>query len=329
MAIPNISNPNCDLKYGNTGKESCIKTLEHAKGFVLVPKGTVFKSSETVDFETTLKALCIKTLPAERAFPVIGLDDFTDSSKEQTVETLGFGGTIPLEGTEKVIYTHNYHFGFEFNKRLRKFNNTNKYDLIYLLADGTYYGTKRTDSDGNDGIAGFPFDSFNVMPMKLANGKDSSTKFGVTIVFSDSSDFNDNGEYINSTYSKMLELKGMIDATHTATGGVLKISVQMYTVADKINLSELYSTELADLSLHIVKKAGVVKTVGTSANDLVSIAYNALTKSHDITLYAGSAGTDFTHEFVNPTLLAAGDVGGAPGNYYEDVTVATAIVTAT
>ena len=168
------------------------------------------------------------------------------------------------------------------------------------------------------------------MDNKMLDGSTPATTM-VSFALKNAKEFNEDIAMISDAVNNIDidALNGMIDLTHTSVGGVLKISVGIETADDKIDMYDAYSTEFAALGNFIVKKGGVVKSVGTSANDLVSIAANALTKKWDITLYAGSAGTDFTVQLQTPAVLAAAGIGGLPNNYFEDVTTTTATVTAT
>lgn len=329
MANIAINNPSCIITAANTGVSNCKPNLKTVKGFVFLPKGKVLTDAECLDLKTTLSALYISN-PSLRAYPVKELTGFKDGSKE---ETKGATGSY---GAEQFVKRTEYFWEFElingvfYANRLRSFNSPNHgYDVIFLDEGNQIWGTK-SETAGVIGLKGFTLSEFHVRDNSMNDGTKSPNTV-VTFALQDAKEFNENIAMLSDAVVniELADLTGMIDLTHTSVGGVLKISVGVLKADDKIDLYDTYSTQFAALGMWIVKKGGVIKAVGTTANDLVAIAANPITKKWDITLYAGSAGTDFTVEMQTPAILAAAGIGGAPGNYFEDVSVTTAIVTAT
>ncbi|HEY5588415.1 MAG TPA: hypothetical protein VIK86_05600 [Candidatus Paceibacterota bacterium] len=295
-----------------------------------MPKGKVLSEAECADLKTTLAALYIAN-SSLRAYPIQELTGFKDSSKEETK------GTSGSYGAEKYVKRAEYVWEFElingvfYANRLRSFNSPNNaYDVIFLDEKNQMWGTTSVTA-GVTGFKGYSLTEFHVMDNKMADGANAGLNNVVSFALKDAKEFNENIAMLSdaTVNIELSDLKGMIDLTHTSVGGVLKISIGIQKADDKTDLYDTYATQFAALGNFIIKKGGVVKSVGTTANDLVAIAANPLTKKWDITLYAGSAGTDFTVEMQTPTVLAAAGIGGTPGNYFEDVSITTATVTAT
>lgn len=325
-----INNPSCIITQANLGIENCKPTLGIIKGMVALPAGTVLTDAECADLKTTLQALFIETA-AKRAYPIGEILGFTDASKEEVM------GTTGSYGAEEVVMRMQYGWKFEINNglfwanRLRTFNNPNRgYEYLFFDDKGQAAGATSTTL-GVVGLKGYSVNTFYLMDNKLPTGAANANPNTFLMTLKDPKEFNENIALISDATNNMelSDLKGMIDLTHTSVGGVLKISIGIQTADNKVNLYDLYKTEFAALAAFVIKKGGVVKNVGTTANDLVSIAGNDLTKKWDISLYAGSAGTDFTTELVSPAALAALGIGGLPESYFEDVTITTATVTAT
>lgn len=330
-----INNPSCIVVASNLGLSQCKPYPKHFKAALLLPKGTVFTDAECADLKTKLNALFIANTSA-RVYPVTEFFGFKDSSKEPVKAAYGYGAEQYVKRKE-YIFEYDTNNGIFYANRLRSFNPPNHgYDCAFFDEEMNFWGTKAVTA-GVVGFKGFTMASV----MTLDNDASDGTKANVTTtVFSllNGKEFNEDIAFIPNAIVnvELSDLKGMIDVSHTSVGGVLTISVGIQTIDDGINLYDLYSTQFASIcnssgvgGMHIIKKGGVVCTTGTSANKLVSIAANPLTKKWDITFYAGSAGTDFTHELQTPTILAAAGIGGLPNNYFEDVTITTATITAT
>lgn len=321
-----INTPNCIGTIKNTGNSNCKVYPKHFKGAILVPTGSTYTEAECADFKAKIKPLFYAS-QSLRCYPIVTFTGFKDSTKEETKAAYGYGKEVYLKRKE-YLWEFDTANGVAFANRLRSFNNSDAFDVLFFDEDGQIIGTLYDNAGANE-LKGFSLDYIRTMDNMASDGTKPNVNTTV-FALSDPAEFNENLAILAPDKANLTiaDLKGMIDLNITATGGVLKASISIKTVDDAINLYSAYSTEFAALTNFIVKKAGVVKTVGTSANDLVAIAKNNLTLMWDISFFAGSSGV-FTFELDLPATLAAAGIGGSPANYYEGVNIASTTISAT
>ena len=304
--------PSCTTEVGNTGVNDCSFDPKHIIGAMLIPKSKVFTENELAAIKTTLQTGTLAA-PELRMYPIFKFVALTDGSEEETISTKGYGNkSVNREGK--------YDWTFEvmgggvcLQKKLRMFNGNKKYKVLFFTADKYLVGTKDTTGQ----LMGVAYDDIYAKPFKLSDGT-NDTMYMIRFLLSKPEELNDTPFAMKLDFDPEENIKGLIDLelyeVSVTTG---EATIQVRTACDKLNLYDLYTTELTNVANWTVSKAGAEVTIDV-------IVPNATTK--DFTLHVSNTG-DHVFTLAAPATLAADGMGGAPDNGYEAGTVTVTLPT--
>lgn len=303
----------CEGTVENTGFGGCAVDFGPRKGGFLVPANKVWKKSELVDLQATLKA-AVLAAKADRIYPFHGWEGVTINTQDPNFFNFPSGRSVFIKEND-VDVTYQFADGANcLNNSLRTFNNNLGYALIRYDADWKLEGTTKLDSDGEPGFAGIPLKLLFVFAPN-ENDHTNPTVFRARFAF-DPSYITKKLAFVQADFDPS-EIKGLQDinlsVVGTPTGGVYQVKAT--TGCSQKNLFSLYSTALASASLW------KVYSVATGAElDITSVAANAGLEAFTVTL--DTADTDYTAvtatgkiriELADPTALDAADVSGYEG----------------
>jgi len=303
----------CGTEVRNTGTTGCPLHFEAIKGAFLVPKGRVYTQAELATPESLRAALAadIIAVKSSRIFPLHGFEAITDNTEDPTFQTMASGRQVPIrEGNYNWIMQY-YDGGLCLSNKLRSFKNNTGYAALFYDAAYKMAGTTKTASDGKPGMAGVPLEVLYPFPWKV---NDFSNAPIYRIQFSFKPNYiNEDIAYVDAGFN-LDELAGLIninlEVTGTPTGGVYQ--VLPLVGCDKSNLTELYSTLLADEALWVLSNA----TTGASVA-VTGATYNATLGT--IAVAADTADADYTAitatgkiriNMVSASALDAADISG-------------------
>lgn len=304
-----LSIPNCGAASGtqNIGTPICDVIRSIPLGFILLDAGVGFSAAERADLATFTAALKTKTRAARgsRAYPFFKLSNFEDKSKEPTRATAGnLSNTdvITQDGIPAFAFQHR--LGDIMHQQLMKFANAG---CTLLLVDKKYvvYGT----------ISGTTFTGFSLSEFFVGLPKFGSPSalsyYPFEVTLASETEYKESGRFVQGD-STLVTATGIRDVELAATIAVSTLSVTLTALKGK-NLTDLYSTELAQTGAWVVKKTSSGLAVTVSA------AFNSGTGKMDLSLSGtpwtgGTSGDAYTVDLVTSAALAA---LGSPIDGYE------------
>lgn len=308
---------NCAEADHNTGYNGCPIEPGLFKGAILVPKAKRFTQAEIAVMEATLQALTL-AVKADRAYPIGEFKGITDNTEDVSFQTLGYGSKrLNREG--KYDWTFMMTSGIMYNNKLRKFNNNDKYSVLFYDNQMRLYGISEYNTVAAEyQLGGFSLDFVYTYPFKAADGSNPA-EYKIRFALADPKELNDNVYVIQLDFDPADTVKGNIDISISSakTVGVKKLYVKLVTVEDGVNLYDQYNGELdAAGAWSLVDATGAVVTPSAVAADPTCDGF-------EISL---SAGATITITTVSAAALAALGVGGAPENGYECIDSYTVVV---
>lgn len=308
-----LNNPGCTVYGASTGKPGCNIDPKVIIGAIVTDPSVYYDpATDFTDFKTTLQDDIMEDGKA-RIHPIFSFVEAKDSSEEVKIQTMGYGPKVPIQEGK-------YDWSFRFMKgglcllaQLRKFNALEK--KVFFVGEAVNIGGAvkypifgTYDTDGY--FTGFSMDFIYTNTFKISDGS-KAVEYWIRFAQSKPEEW-DNYAVYYADWDPEENLKGLLDLELEeveVAAGVATIKVK--TACDKVNIYDDYKTELADKDLWIVTKAGADVSISSvtadDTNEAWDIAFSG-TGDHVITL-------------ETPSVLAAGDVGGAPGNPYNALTV--------
>lgn len=304
----NLNLPNCTTQGSfNTGiPNGCVLTLENITGFLLAFDGFKIPAASTTDWATEiayLQAATLATDPAERLYPVLFLEDFTDNTPAPEKKKSGFGNTTHTFEQPYDFQARLENLGIEFMKNLRSYRGR-KNLRCYVVTDEMIGGYENAAGDF------VPFEcTFDLTQPKIGKITGDPTMYNVEISIKDPRALTDNlvGIAIPTGTDLASEINGLTDVVLSVTGGAGSVAISAIEKNTKVDFITKYATELAT-GMFLVN--GVAKNA-TIANGVATIS--ALT--------AGSAIVSLN----TPAVLAAAGIGSSTAGGYEGNSVTVTV----
>lgn len=307
----NLNLPNC-AKQGsfNTGiPNGCVLTLENITGFLLAFDGFKIPAASTTNWATELaymQAATLATDPAERLYPVLFLEDFTDNTPAPEKKKSGFGNTTHTFEQPYDFQARLENLGIEFMKNLRSYRGR-KNLRCYVVTDEMIGGYENAAGDF------VPFKcTFDLTQPKIGKITGDPTMYNVEISLKDPRALTDNlvGIAIPIGTDLASEINGLTDVVLSVTGGTTSVTFTAVEKNTKVDFVTKYATEL--MAGNLVYVNGVAKTVASVTNGVALVSG----------LTAGSS----VVSLVAPSALVTGGIGSATAGGYEsnEVTVTVA-----
>lgn len=300
-----LNNPGCALVVGgNTGVPGCVFTPSNIVGAILIDKSRKLLKTE-IESGTFLTTLQTKTMAVgkDRIYPIFRFEEVTDNSEEATIATLGYGSKqLVKEGKYDLTFRH-VKGGQCLQNKLRNFNHMDM-KVLFVDSNNTIIGTLNADGD----VVGLSMDFLHAAPVKMADGTNPAI-YTIRFALSKPEELNDNVAFIKMDVDVEENVKGIIDLTLSEvskTSGSVKVAIK--TSCDKVNLFDLYSDDLAEGNVWVVKDS--------SGDDVVvsGVTADTATKSWSVA-FTGTGVHTIT--LVPPANLDAAEIGGYPDNPYE------------
>lgn len=279
---------NCESSYTGSGQTGCDQLdFDDLNGVVLFKKG-YRKLVETETFDLESLKIDVKSL---KAFPYLGLKEFTQDTPENEIKTYSAGEeSLVRDGRPK--FSIMYENGPCGQKSLR-----NKKRGLWDIGLVFKTGILMTKSLDGKKLKAFSLGMFSVETMKLKQGSDLQSEM-IKFQIEDSDEFNERFVFI--PFSKVGDLREV--------GGVVetKITVDPITAGGDITFSVTSSCN-ADNSILDLDEANNFVLLGTqaSATTLGVPTYNASINKYVIT--------------PNPALVASDTVAIKLGDGTYDV----------
>lgn len=263
-----INDPGCTVVNSNTGLPDCPLNPDKIVGLILLDKDKVFTENEQSTVALFIAALQAATVAEgeARIYPIFRFDGMTDNSEDAVKTTSGYGAeTFVRDGKYKL--TFDMHIGgHQLQQKLRAYNKSKK--KVLLVDDsGVVYGT--LTSAGL--LTGLSLDYFNAKPFKFNDGTNPAT-YSLEICLSKPAEINENIGYIKTDQDIEEVVKGITDVTLTQIAAVTTyVTVKVKTTDDSIDLYDVYSGNMDEVTAWVVKNAlGVVVTPSAVAVDAVN-----------------------------------------------------------
>jgi len=273
----------CGTNAGNTGLQDCAENFGYFAKFVIVPNGTEF-ATQTDALDETDWITLLNKIKSERGYPTpetvtIELDQEATVYQELIAGKREFvrNGKDRFKVMFEAISMHNH-------KELQKHNNRNLLSVYIVTSNGYILGYSL------DGVKMLPLqvDELTFEKMAFSDG-DTRTRSSMSIVFSDSDQWNKYGVWVapakktTLSWDPIAEIVGVKDVsiTATATTGTGLTA----TVLGTSDMKPVTGLVTADFSLKTA--AGVVVTVTGSTDNgdgTYAITYGAITGAHVFTL---------------------------------------------
>lgn len=307
----------CTVALSNTGLSSCYFDPNNIEGVVLIPKGKVFTATEMLTFPATLAAAIANNDITKRIFPIKRFVDFEDKSEENPEQTFGYGGKSKIRQGKYAWYFMYRNGGMSYHKSLYAFDGKQEaFDILFIDAkNNILWGV--AGGTNNTGLGGFDLELIDAKNFKLNTGG-AATSYGIGFCMEDPSQMNIGSAFYEfpKTMNLLQTLTGLknIEVTiHTPNAAGL-IKLLLTTSAGAINLSDVYSTELATASLYSAVNANTQNalTITSVTYAPTTQTFNVLLDTTDADYIAMSAGDpiDFKIGTVS-ALTAAGVIGYA------------------
>ncbi|MDR1594297.1 MAG: hypothetical protein LBS43_07435 [Prevotellaceae bacterium] len=266
----------CGTSGGNVGLPRCDVKMNTPIAVIFAPRDAKISKSDADDLIALIKAKSKDDSSLLRWYPVVGIEQITDSSEEPVTGNLAATGYTEKLRDGATIYL------FEYPARLCKAKALKQFDqwdggVCVISNDKKLWG--RVTADGS--LAPYLPSSVAVYGGGFNDGQNVITS-KLQINFGQQGQFiEESGFFGFEEDDDISGLTGLQNLVIAATG-TNKFSVT--TKCDRVNLFDLYADELADVDLWKVTKASDGSAVTVSA-----ATKNATTK-------------DFTVTFTAPTV---------------------------
>lgn len=302
---------------GNTGIEKCIDANDFpVYGDIFVPDGMTFSLKDISAIVAQLQAAAIDPDRSKRIFPIFGYQEMEDRSEERQRAQKGYGAYFH---TRDGVKSERYVIVGQscLNKAAVAFRNAfSAYNRIMVFADGSLGATSKVSTTGETVYGGFTLSELYPNEYKQADGTNPA-QWSIDLTHAILSEW-DNRVLIKPSNGNVLtDLKGLKDIsfdfypqTPVVPG---EYNLALTSGCGRVNISQIYSTELAAIALWKPKTypGGLpvaVSSVTTSPQGLSVVEL-------DITDVNYIAATKFKFELTDTTALAtAGMVGYESGS---------------
>jgi hypothetical protein len=293
----------CGTSGGNTGLPRCDIRIGIPTGVLFVPRDATITPEQGDDLLTLIQTKAKDANPLQRWYPIFGVQNITDSSEEAVTGNLAATGYSEKLRDGAAIYLLEYPASLCKSKILKQFDQWNG-GIFIITSDNRLWG--RGQRDGS--LAPYLPSSVYVYGGGWSDGQNIITS-KLNINFGEQGNFIELSAFFGfEVNDDILSIVGLQTAqiVPTATAKTYRV----LTKCDKLNLYDLYSTELADDALWIVTVASTGATVAVTA-----VAANA---SRDFTLTFTEPAEKY---YVSLAGLAALEAAGIVGYESEQLAV--------
>lgn len=300
MAIELNKNGNCATDYTGSGLGSCdITQFGDAKGIILFEKGWS-KSIENDTFDLASYLLDVKSL---KAFPYIGIYDFTQDTPENEKNTSALGILTEIRAG-KPQYSFMYDKGSCLHKSLYNKRGNGLWDFGIVFESGVLLATNSTKTE----LKAFDGGMLSVETLKFQQGTDPMMSTAI-IQLLDAIEFNAYHQFFRySDIGDIDDVKGAIETkivVDAIEGGDTTFTA---TITSACN-SDSVLLGLDDPDLWVL---GGVQASATAISD---VTYNATTMQYTFTVDVALAEDDTVLVKLNDGTYDV--VEDATGNLYK------------
>lgn len=310
MSVKNFLNCSGQLA-ANTGFGLCVNDIKFIKGIFFVPTGTLLTTASIAALKTALAAIIKNDSPNARAYPLHKIVTPTDNSEDIQIQTFADGSKAV---SRDVVYDWTFQFtdgAFCLSYALQQANGLNM-DFFLYDAGAKLIGTQ--PADGSDNLMSINPSLQWTIPWKLPTGTEV-TVYATRVSF-DSYQVNKSIAFVDFTkdggLAYLKSLKGLQNILLTKISrAVAVLKIGAYTSCGTVDLSQVYTTELAVASLW--------RAYAVNGNSLTitSVAYDANVKGFTVTIDTSDpdyvAGDPITVGLGPVSVLTTGGVVGFEG----------------
>jgi hypothetical protein len=288
---------------GNTGNPDYVFRPGLIKGAILTSKSKKFTPAEMATF---LEILQDATLASgkDRIYPIFEFKEIADKSTEATKNTSGYGfNEIVREGKVDWVFTMGATFGVYNSKQLRKLN-SGSWRAIFVDENNNLIFTH--DEDGN--VMGADLEYFHQHIWKVNEGTKPSV-FTAEFALNEAKELNDNVAIYKPDFDVKDSIKGLINLElKIVSQAAGKVTLQVVTECDQVNLYDELSTELAVATLW--KPINVATGLPVAPT---TVAKAAASLGFEVTIPVGT----YKISLGTPSALSTAGIGGAPDSGFE------------
>jgi hypothetical protein len=291
----------CEKKGGNVGVGSCDVVSQRIDGIIFVPKNAEIPKN-TTDVVSFLVEKFKEDNPDTRYYPVMNIQQATNSSEEAQLGSLGYGYQVK-QRSGNAIYRWDIPFSVCVAKNLIAFDGW-KQGIFLVTSEGKITG--RNSMDKTKLVPFLPM-QLDVVDAQLINiGTTDVQVVGLQINFGDKLKLVQLAEFLQADELDNDLLQGLTDIDLTVVGQATGyVDVKVQTKCGGVDLFDTYKTELADETVwKAVNKATGVSVVPTS------IVAQEATKSFRITLSAAT----YLLSLAAVSVLEAAGISGYESN---------------
>jgi len=299
MSIINLADCNTTA---NTGQVACAIRPDIVSYAIALPVGTVIPAAELTDsdtFNTYLAGLTIADTRSQRAYILPFLTNYTDNTGDPvTTNRNNYVATV-----QSKPYNWNYLMNGSFcaYKNVFELFQNSYYDIMFVDAMGTVWGTTAKDNTGADGVKGYSMYEVFVQDWKQKR-PDDIAGYPIDFRLKNNLELITNAAFIASNFQ-----------VDTATMGLSSVKLKAGTTASTattlyvsgtlgcggVSLGQTYGATLAD------DAAWTFNNANTGAPITVTGAtYNAILDEYALTLSSTPA-TPIVVGMAAPSVLTA------------------------
>lgn len=295
----------------NTGFGNCPLVVAFIEGAYAVPEDFIILQEDADDLLAFLTAKLSAPI-AERIFPFHDFRVITDGTGDPQFQTFANGSQAFVRDGNNVWTMQYVDGGLCVSNSARSFNGSN-YRWLFYDSNGLFFGTKKTDEDGNVGIGGVKQDSFYAYPWKPNDGSNvMSTRMRFDFK---PEQVNRDIKYVQSDFD-LSSLEGLqniiLVQKGTSVAGVF--TIQATAGCEQANMYDLYKTQLTTVGTWVLTNPATgnpITITSVVGNDTAkTLTFTASSADAD---YPATAGADMVLNTVSASALATAGIDGYEG----------------
>lgn len=296
---------NCSVVWGNTGITPCPYHPKEIEGFMLVPKGTVWTTTQVAALQTTINSGIAADLPTSRYYPITRFESIEDKGTD-AVETETSYGVAKFVRNGKYRWRGMYSNGaLDMHSELSKFNGLqDTFDVFIILKGNVFLGT----ASGDTSVKGYSLDTLYAPNIKVNTGGED-TMYAFEIGLEDEAQLN--------KYFRAITVPDTIPIVDTFRGlkpTRIEVVTHISAASDLVSVrvwsgsTNLYDAYNGDIDVTTIWSL-VNHTVGTTTAATVATAVPA-SKSFNLTFGTAvtAASQECTIKLGTVTLLTAANL---------------------
>lgn len=297
----------CSVVWGNTGITPCPYHPKSIEGFMLVPKGTAWTTTQIAALETTIDTGIAQNLPTARYYPITRFESIEDKGTDAIETETGYG-IAKFVRNGKYRWRGMYSNGaLDMHAELSRFNGQqDAFDVFLFMKGNMILGT----ASGDTSVKGFSLDTLYAPNIKVNTGGED-TVYAFEIGLEDEQQLNLNFRVISvpttvDIYENFRGLKPTrIEVVTHISAATDLVSVRVWS--GSTNLYDAYNGDIDVTTIWSL----VNHTTGTTTAATVATAVPS-TKSFNLTFGTAvtAAAQECTIKLGTVSLLTAANLVG-------------------